>query len=80
MDMRQYGRSKTFITFEDVVDGPIQAKIVGCKIGNYDRPVLDLEGGKKFSLHKPNVDVLVATYGEDFRDWSGKQSSCMPAA
>ena len=72
MDMTQYGRSKTFITFEDVVNGPMQAKTVDCEIGGYGRPVLELDNGRKFSVNKTSAQVLIETYGADSRDWLRK--------
>ncbi len=72
MDMSQYGRSKTFITFEDVVDGPMRAKTVDCEIGGYGRPVLELDNGRKSSVNKTNAQVLIDAYGADSRDWIGK--------
>jgi hypothetical protein len=72
MDMRAYGKTRTFISFDDVVDAPRRGKIVDCRIGSYDKPVIEFEDGKKLSLNRTNVDELVATYGEDSRDWVGK--------
>jgi hypothetical protein len=70
--LRKYAGS-SFIRVDDVRDRPIQAKIVEFTEGNFGRPVLLLDTGRRFTVSKTNVDILIAAYGDDDADLIGKR-------
>jgi hypothetical protein len=70
MLMSEYS-AKSFVTLETVKDGPIRGIIKDVGMGSYDKPVLELEDGTKFSLNKTNVAILIKAFGEDSREWPG---------
>jgi hypothetical protein len=63
--------SKHYIGLADVQGKPIKATIKDVIMGNYDKPVLVLNTGARFSVNKTNVTTLISELGEDSRDWSG---------
>jgi hypothetical protein len=72
MLMHDYA-AKSYIKVEDVKDGPICGTIKDVRIGDFGRPVIELENGRRFSVNKKNTSILIEAFGEDSRDWSGCQ-------
>ena len=70
MRMSEYA-SKSYIGLDDVRDEPIRGVIKDVGMGSFDRPVIELETGAKFTLNKTNVSILIKALGEDSRDWPG---------
>jgi hypothetical protein len=68
MKMRKYAGSQ-FIKFADVANAPRRAVIVDVTIGDFGKPVLDLNTGEKLSTNATNVKTLIRAYGEDSQDW-----------
>jgi hypothetical protein len=71
MLMKQYAAT-SFIGLEDVANGPRRDVIIGVSMGNFDRPVLELRSGDRFSANKTNVRALVKAYGDDSDGWINK--------
>ena len=63
MLMRDFA-AKSYIALDDVRDKPIQGVIKDVGMGGFDRPVIELEDGQKFSLNKTNVAILIKGFGE----------------
>ena len=72
MLMAKYAAT-SFVALEDVANGPRRDVIVGVTIGNYDKPVLELQSGDRLSANKTNVRALVTAYGDDSDSWIGKE-------
>jgi hypothetical protein len=70
MLMHDYA-AKSYIKVDDVRDGPISGTIKEVNLGNFGRPVLTLESGRRFSVNGTNVSTLIKAFGEDSRDWVG---------
>ena len=71
MDMTKFAGSK-FITVDDLRDGPREGEVItSVEPGKYDRPVVTLESGDKFSANKTSVSVLISAYGANSNDWLG---------
>jgi hypothetical protein len=69
VDATKYGRRK-FIKAQDVEDGPIVAMIAAIEEDSrFDKLILLFDDGKKFSLNKTNVDILIKAFGKDTRNW-----------
>jgi hypothetical protein len=70
MDMRKY-KGSTFITLDDVKDGPMVQRIAGCVDGKYDKANLIFESGDRLGLNKTNVKTLCKALGTNSEDWPG---------
>jgi hypothetical protein len=71
MDMRKYSGS-SFYKVEDLKDRPpLQLRIADVDIGQYDRPDITFESGKKLSVNVTNNDTLVEAYGWESDSWIG---------
>jgi hypothetical protein len=68
--MSEYA-AKSYISLDDVRDHPIRATIVDCDMGSFEKPVLILDTGARFSLNKTNVRTLITAFGDDSRDYNG---------
>jgi hypothetical protein len=71
MLMHDYA-SKSFVKAEDVKDVPIRGSTVkSVSLGDFGRPVLEFEDGRRLSLNKSNVSIMMRAFGDDSRDWPG---------
>jgi len=71
MDMRKYSGS-SFFKVDDLKDRPPQQlRIADVNIGQYDRPVITFESGKKFSVNATNNETLADAYGWESDSWIG---------
>jgi len=70
MDMSKF-TGESFLKHADVAGGPRREKVVGVRMGSFDRPVLEFESGCKLALNSTNAKTLVGFYGKDSRDWIG---------
>jgi hypothetical protein len=71
MDMRKYSGS-SFLKVDDLKDRPpLQARIAAVEIGQYDRPDITFESGKKLSVNATNNETLCDSYGWDSDNWVG---------
>ena len=63
------------LNYDDMLAGPIRAKIVGLKAGTPDQPVLIvLEGqDRPYKPCKGMRRVLIALWGDKGKDWIGKE-------
>jgi hypothetical protein len=71
-DMSKYA-SSSFIKVDDLVDGPEEKVIVAIAEGKYEKPVLTLDDGRKFSLNGTNISTLIKALGPNDKDWLGKR-------
>src|SRR4051812_11170939 len=70
MDMRKY--TGGFLKPDDVRDGPTSAHIVDVQIGGkFNRPILELDTGRRFSVNETNTAALIEAYGSNSEDWLG---------
>jgi hypothetical protein len=71
MDMRKYSGS-SFLKVDDLKDRPpLQLRIADVGIGQYDRPDITFESGKKLSINATNNETLVDAYGWESDAWIG---------
>jgi hypothetical protein len=71
MDMRKYSGS-SFYKVDDLKDRPPQQlRIADVNIGQYDRPDITFESGKKLSVNATNNEMLVDAYGWESDSWVG---------
>jgi hypothetical protein len=71
MDMRKYSGS-SFFKVDDLKDRPPQQlRIADVAIGQYDRPDITFESGKKLSVNATNNEMLVDAYGYESDAWIG---------
>jgi hypothetical protein len=71
-NMRKYAGS-SYITLDDVADHSIKATIIEVTQGSFDKPVLLLDDGRRFSINATNCKTLIAAYGEESDDWIDKE-------
>jgi hypothetical protein len=72
MDLSKYAGS-SFINLEDVRDGPVAEKIVDIVPGEYDKPNLIFESGRRFSMNKTNTGTLIRLFGKESKAAIGQQ-------
>jgi hypothetical protein len=72
MDMSKYAGA-AFLGLDDVQDGPIRGEIASVELGNYDKPVLTLGNGFRFSLNVTNTQTLIKAWGSESDDWIGER-------
>jgi len=72
MDMRKFAGS-TFLKPVDAQSGPFTEKIDAVEIGQFDKPVITFDDGRKLSLNATNTRVLCRAYGSESTDWIGKE-------
>ena len=72
MDMTKYA-SSSFIKVDDLVGGPEGKVIIAIAEGKYEKPVLTLDDGRKFSLNATNISTLIKALGPNDKDWIGKR-------
>jgi hypothetical protein len=72
MDMRKFSGT-SYVKLDDVEAGPIQATIVAIKVGNFGKPDLTLDSGRKFSVNTGNNQILVKAFGDNSDDWLGQE-------
>jgi hypothetical protein len=71
MDMREYSGS-SFYKVDDLKDQPpVQLRIAIVEIGQYKRPDIIFENGKKLSVNVTNNETLCDSYGYDSESWIG---------
>jgi hypothetical protein len=71
MDMRKYSGS-SFYKVDELKDRPpLQLRIADVNIGQYDRPDITFESGRKLSVNVTNNETLVVAYGYDSDAWIG---------
>jgi hypothetical protein len=71
MDIRKYSGS-SFFKVDDLKDRPpLQARIAAVELGQYDRPDITFESGKKLSVNATNNETLVDAYSWDSETWIG---------
>jgi hypothetical protein len=71
MDMRKYSGS-SFYKVDELKDRPpLQLRIADVGIGQYDRPDIIFESGRKLSVNVTNNETLVVAYGYDSDAWIG---------
>lgn len=71
MDMRKYSGS-SFYKVDELKDRPpLQLRIADVNIGQYDRPDITFESGRKLSVNVTNNETLVVAYGYDSDSWIG---------
>jgi hypothetical protein len=71
MDMRKYSGS-SFYKVDELKDRPpLQLRIADVNIGQYDRPDIIFESGRKLSVNVTNNETLVVAYGYDSDAWIG---------
>jgi hypothetical protein len=71
MDMRKYLGS-SFYKVDELKDRPpLQLRIADVNIGQYDRPDITFESGRKLSVNVTNNETLVVAYGYDSDAWIG---------
>jgi hypothetical protein len=68
MKMGKYAGA-SFIGVDDVESGPLRGTIAAVEPGSYDKPVVTFSNGRKFSLNKTNVGILIEAWGEESNDW-----------
>jgi hypothetical protein len=71
MDMSEYAGG-SFLKLDDCRD-PRREIISEVMPGNYERPDAWFESGNVLSLNKTSVRELIKAYGQDSRDWTGKE-------
>ena len=71
MDMTQYA-GRGFIGVDDVADRPIRGVIAAVEPGSFNKPVLTLVSGPRFSLNVTNTQTLIAAFGASSDDWIGE--------
>lgn len=71
MDMRKFAGS-TFLKPVDVESGPFTAKIVAVEMGQFDKPVITFDDGRKLSLNATNTRALCRDYGSESTNWIGQ--------
>jgi hypothetical protein len=71
MDMREYSGS-SFYKVDDLKDQPpVQLRIAAVEIGQYKRPDITFENGRKLSINVTNNETLVVAYGYESDAWIG---------
>ena len=71
MDAKKYA-AKSFLNVEYIErHGPVEGVIEHVELGQYDKLVITLSAGHKFSLNKTNVGILCRDLGENTDDWLG---------
>jgi hypothetical protein len=70
LNARKYSAS-TFLSLEDLSNGPRTETIENVAVGNYDKLVATFRSGAKLSLNKTNVKTLIAAFGDDADKWVG---------
>jgi hypothetical protein len=71
MDMRKYSGSSFYKVDELKDQPPLQLRIADVNIGQYDRPDIIFESGRKLSVNVTNNETLVVAYGYDSDAWIG---------
>jgi hypothetical protein len=71
MDMTQYA-GRGFIGVDDVANGPIRGVIAAVELGSFNKPVITLTNGPRFSLNVTNTQTLIAAFGASSDDWIGE--------
>jgi hypothetical protein len=71
VDMRKYSGS-SFYKVDDIKGRPpVQVRIADVGIGQYGRPDITFESGKKLSVNATNNEKLVDAYGYESDSWIG---------
>lgn len=63
----------SFITVDDVRDGPVTDTIADVVQGQYDKLNIIFESGSKLGLNKTNARILRKLFGDDTDDAIGEQ-------
>lgn len=72
MDIRKYV-SGTFITVDDLRDGPRREKIADVVEGKFEKPNLVFEGGDLANVNTTNARVLMRAFGPETTSWRGRE-------
>lgn len=72
MKMGEY-LGKGFIRAEHLSNGPERAVIANVEPGQYERPDLELQDGRKLGLNQTNLRTLCSAWGDESNDWIGKE-------
>jgi hypothetical protein len=70
LDMRQY-RGGAYVKVDDVRDHPLQERIAAVSEGQFGRPEITFESGRKLSVNATNTERLIDAYGWRSDDWIG---------
>jgi len=69
------------LNYDDLIAGPVQVRVVGMSKGSAEQPVIlkvvNAENGKPLRDYKPCKSmrrVLVACWGDQGKDWLGKEA------
>ena len=72
MDIRNY-ITGSFVSLDDLRDGPRREKIVDVVEGKYDKPNIKFEGGDMVSVNATNGRVLMRAFGPETKTWVGRE-------
>jgi hypothetical protein len=72
MDMAKYAGT-SFLSLDDVQDGPFRGVITAIEPGSYGKPVLTFDNGLRLSLNVTNVTTLIKAWGSESDDWIGER-------
>jgi hypothetical protein len=61
----------TFVTLDDVAEGPREAVIAAVEEGKFDKLNLILNDGSALSLNATNTRALAKAFGPETDDWPG---------
>jgi hypothetical protein len=73
MRMNDYATTK-YISLSDVAESPIRGVIAEIVEGDFDKPVITFEDGRKLSLNRTAVRTLIEAFGsDDSSTWIGRE-------
>jgi hypothetical protein len=72
VDMTRYA-GRGFIGLDDLAHGPLRGFIAAVEPGSYEKAVIRLTSGPRFSLNVTNVQTLIRAWGAESSDWVGEE-------